>query len=677
MTNFDELEETLDQDADERVKAQRLSREVETLPRTQVPGYRLVRRVGRGSYGEVWKAVEQNTGREVAIKFFDQHRGLDWPLLKREVGKLAQVVSERRVVQLLEVGWESDPPYYVMEYLEGGSVADRLAEGPMAPRDAIRLFEQVVEGLTYLHGKAILHCDLKPANVLLDGRGEARLADFGQARLTSEAGPAGGTLFYLAPELARPGARPDARGDLYALGALLYTLLTGRAPYSDDRVDRELVGSSSADERLERYHELILRSPFPDAHRQISGIDGDLVAIIDRLLARDPEARFRSAHEVLDALEARNRRRAQRPLLAFGLLGPLALLIVVAAVGFVAFESAERQAQRALLEQHLEGDRAMAVITAAAVDRNLSAVQRRVEREAEGQRLKDRLVAHREGTREPPVLAQELQTTLDELYTSYQDRHFFSWVLADTGAVALARSPWDSGVIGHRYAYREWFSGQPETSAGHGSAMALGAIAAQAPEIRTSIGLTLAFESTAKAHPTLISVASPVSDETGHPLGVLAATLHLDTFNRWLASAEAAEGLAPDGCPERYIVLLHRDQVVRHPCPTSGKPMPPVERGDFFDRGSVRQLLREGESRSFTDPLIAQGPTRLAVVEKLESNPEWTLLLVHDRGVALAALGRLGSRLRLLGWVALSVGLAVVVLLGFLLFRVMRWQESG
>lgn len=670
--NIGELEETLDQDADDRATAQRLSREVETLPRAEVPGYRLVRRVGRGSYGEVWKAIELNTGRAVAIKFFDQHRGLDWPLLKREVGKLAQVVTERRVVQLLEVGWESEHPYYVMEYLEGGSLAELLREGAVAPREALRLFEQVVEGLAYLHGKAIIHCDLKPANVLLDGRGEARLADFGQARLTSEAGPAGGTLYYLAPELARPRTRPDARGDIYALGALLYTLLTGRAPYSDDSTDRHLVDSDTAEERLERYHELVTKAPFPDGHRRIAGLDGDLAAIIDRCLARDPEARFGSAHEVLDALETRSRRRAQRPLLAFGLFGPLALLIVVAAVGFVAFEAAERQAAKALLGQHLEGDRAMAVITAAAVDRNLSAVQRRVEREAGRANLRRQMRQHHLGAREPAELAHALQGTIDEYYEQYLDRHFFSWVLADEEAVALARAPHDARVVGSRYEYREWFSGRPEL--GRGDA---GTVAEARPVIRPSTGLTLAFESTAEGRPVLISVASPISGEDGEALGVLAATLHLDTFNRWLASAEEAEGMTPDGCPERYVVLLHRDQVVRHPCPAVDRPAAPVNRPHFYASESVVTLLREGESQHFFDPLVSDQHPRLAVVQQLDDNPGWTLLLIHDRGVALAALGRLGHRLRLLGWAALSVGLAVIVLLGFLLFRVMRWQESG
>ena len=658
-----DLDATLDQDADERAASSALSADDDTPPRG-LPGYRLHERVGRGTFGEVWRAEELNTGREVAIKVFAQHRGLDWPLLKREVGKLAQAATERRVVQLLEVGWDAEQPYYVMEYLEGGSLADRLRrDGPLEAGEAVRLFGQVVEGLVYLHGKAILHCDLKPANVLLDGRGEARLADFGQARLSNEEGPVGGTLFYLAPELARPGVRPEARGDVYALGAVLYAMLTGHPPYASESASRDLASTGTISERIERYRELVESEPFPDAHRRIPGVDGDLAAIVDRCLARDPEHRFKSAHEVQEALEARRRRRAQRPLLAFGLLGPLALLVVVAAVGFVAFEAAERQARRALLGQNLEGDRAMAAVTLAAVDRNLSAVQRRVEREAGHERLLTWMRGHHQRPRDAQEIQGHLQRLAEDFFDHYKDRSFYSWVIADRDGVALARAPYDAGVIGRRYVYREWFSGQAERAP---------EASAEIVEPRSETGLTLAFESTAEGRPTLISVASPIRGADGEILGVLAATLHLDTFNQWL---ESAEGEVEGGCPDRFVVLLHRDQLVRHPCPAAGAARPPLDRAGFAGTPEVAMLLERTESLEFVDPL-GDGHSRLAVVERLEHNPEWRLLLLHDRDSVVSALGQLGRRLRLLGLVAVTLGLAVVVVLGLLLWRVLRWQAS-
>src|ERR1041384_6696524 len=96
------------------------------LPPTQVPGYEIERCLGEGAYGEVWVAKDRNNpGRRVAIKFYTQRAG-DWGLLSREVDKLNFLATDRYVVQLLDVGWHSDPPYYVMEYMENGSLADRL-----------------------------------------------------------------------------------------------------------------------------------------------------------------------------------------------------------------------------------------------------------------------------------------------------------------------------------------------------------------------------------------------------------------------------------------------------------------------------------------------------------------------------------------------------------------------
>ena len=96
-------------------------------PADAVPGYEPRRFLGAGAYGEVWVAVDRNTGRQVAIKFYAHQGGLDWSILSREVEKLAFLSADRYVVQLLDVGWEADPPYYVMEYVEQGSLEDLLS----------------------------------------------------------------------------------------------------------------------------------------------------------------------------------------------------------------------------------------------------------------------------------------------------------------------------------------------------------------------------------------------------------------------------------------------------------------------------------------------------------------------------------------------------------------------
>lgn len=652
---MEDLDLTLDQDADHQDESRRLSKtDIPIPPRFEIPGYTLERPVGRGTFGEVWLAHAHNTGRKVAVKVFTGQRGLDFPLLKREVGKLAKVVSERRIVQLLEVGWDAEHPYYVMEYLEGGSLADRLKDGPLSVDEAVPLFREVADGLMYLHGRAILHCDLKPANVLLDARGHVRLADFGQARLTEEEGPIGGTLFYLAPELAHPQARPDARSDVYALGAVLYAMLIGKPPYANEVTNRSLASSGTVRERMERYAAVLDGADMPREHHKHPDIDGDLAAIIDGCLARDPEKRFGSAHEVLEALERRDRRRSQRPLLTFGLLGPLVLTVVLLVFSFIAFETAERGAREALVEQTLAGDRALADITAAAVDRNLSAVQRRVGREARSDPLRRLLADHHSGRREPAQVTHEIQTIITELYARYRDRHFFSWLVADANGVVLARMPEDSMVIGQGFAYREWFTGRPE----------LPVEQAHLGTPRDAPGLTLAFESRAEGHPLLVSVAAPiVAPDSDEILGVAAATLHLQTFNEWLEDTEHSE---PGQCPELYVLLLNRDQLVRHPCLPDGQ-RPPVD--GFGGRAEVAELLEQSMMDHF---MATDGRTSLAVAKALGENRDWWILVVQDRETALRPLVALTWRLRYLGLVAIAVGFTILAILAGLVWRVTR-----
>lgn len=131
--NDEPIEQTVVQDEAERLRSKDRS---SFLSRPEVPGYEVETLLGAGSYGEVWLALQKNTGRKVAIKFFSRFKGLDWPLLQREVGKLVEVLSERRVVHLLQVGWDADPPYYVMEYLAGGSLADKIAGRTLPAKDA-------------------------------------------------------------------------------------------------------------------------------------------------------------------------------------------------------------------------------------------------------------------------------------------------------------------------------------------------------------------------------------------------------------------------------------------------------------------------------------------------------------------------------------------------------------
>ena len=148
-----------------------------------IPGVQITRLLGTGAYGEVWVGIDKNTNRQVAVKFFHHQSGVDWQLLSKEVEKLVSLATQRYVVQLLDVGWDASPPYYVMEYLEDGSLDQFIkATDSISIQQAVELFHDITTGLTHAHNKGILHCDLKPANIILAVDGEPRITDFGLAR---------------------------------------------------------------------------------------------------------------------------------------------------------------------------------------------------------------------------------------------------------------------------------------------------------------------------------------------------------------------------------------------------------------------------------------------------------------------------------------------------------------
>jgi hypothetical protein len=376
-------DQTQTQDTEEQRKAQELSRQ-RWRPPVDIPGYEPRRFLGAGAYGEVWVAIDRNTGRQVAIKYYAHRGGLDWSILSREVEKLAFLSADRYVVQLLDVGWNSTPAYYVMEYVERGSLEDRLRnEGPLPVEQAVSLFRDVAVGLVHAHDKGVLHCDLKPANILIDHEGRPRIADFGQSRLSHEQQPALGTLFYMAPEQADLKAIPDARWDVYALGALIYAVLTGAPPQRNGKTSAksldELEQTRDLGHRLDRYRQLINDSPPPAEHRRVPAMDRALAEIIDRCLAADPNRRFPNVQSVLHALDERARRHARRPLVALGAMGPAALLAIVAVMATWWLSLSLDQSGRALTNRALESlgfaADSVAAVAANEMERRFEAVE--------------------------------------------------------------------------------------------------------------------------------------------------------------------------------------------------------------------------------------------------------------------------------------------------------------
>ena len=455
-------------------------------PPTSVPGYDVEHFLGGGAYGEVWVAVERNTGRRVAIKFYAHRGGLDWSLLSREVEKLAFLYADRYVVQLVGVGWDAEPPYYIMEYVERGSLAQRLADGPLPVDQAVRLFEETAIGLAHAHNKGVLHCDLKPANILLDQDDKPRLADFGQSRLSHEQAPALGTMFYMAPEQADLDAIPDARWDVYALGALLYSMLTGRPPYCSPEREEQFSDTGDLCERLAAYRKMIAEAPPPSEHRHVAGVDRLLAEIIDRCLAKSPERRFPNVQAVLEALRARAARRALRPLIVLGAIGPALLLAVVLWFAWLGFRTTLKQSDTALTARAVQSNAFAAQYVARTAANELERRFEAVERVSRSRSLR-RLLAAARAKESFESLAQRLSVPglaaveaeqLAEEFRNHPDRKAIqelfdelipdamrpdgeeasSWFVCDARGISTVRVP-EGSTIGRAFSWRSYFHG--------------------------------------------------------------------------------------------------------------------------------------------------------------------------------------------------------------------------
>jgi tRNA A-37 threonylcarbamoyl transferase component Bud32 len=202
--------------------------------------YRLVRRLGVGGMGEVWEADDSVLGRRVALKVLVQELADDPRATRRFVreARATAKLTHPNVTRVYDFGRDGGLPYLVMELLEGDTLADRLAGGPLPPAEAARIGAAVADALDAAHSQGIIHRDIKPSNVLLTPAGEVKVMDFGIAAAADEThsttgGGLYGTAAYISPERAAGQAATPA-ADLYSLGAVLYELLTGRPPFLAD-----------------------------------------------------------------------------------------------------------------------------------------------------------------------------------------------------------------------------------------------------------------------------------------------------------------------------------------------------------------------------------------------------------------------------------------------------------
>jgi serine/threonine protein kinase len=695
---------------DDLKEAENLSRRP-THPPAQVSGYEFQKFLGRGAFGEVWLAEDRNTGRRVAIKFYNHRGGLDWSLLSREVEKLRFLFGDRHVVQLITVGWDANPPYYIMEHLEQGSLEDLLEKGALPVDRALEVFRDVAEGLRHAHGKGILHCDLKPANVLLDQDMRPRLADFGQARLTHEHSAALGTVYYMAPEQADMNAAPDARWDVYALGALMYRMLTGEAPHRSEALRQDLTEATTLKERLVRYRQLIYKAPQPSAHRKVQGVDRGLAEIIDRCLAKRAEKRFPTVDAVLAALQARALRRARRPLLVLGVAGPILLLALVAFFAWRAFTDAVEGSKESLTEYTLQSDR----LTAEHVNRTVGqAIHRRwkiLERVALDQKLHKGLKEVGGQPHNSPNRA--LLDRLDQLFKDYEYTGTSSaWFLIDMRGMLPAISPKDrrdrvkeKGLLNpdQTFKHRDYFHGQ-----GHDLDPKVGNV-----EPIKGPYLSTVLESKLDNPPLRIVVFSvPVRDGRGETLGVLCMSVNLGRFHE-LGSSNGQQATGQNETRNDrtggFAVLVdtgedwnhERGLILQHPqleeMRAKAKPLPPAHVGKD-DLSKLKDLVDQPTEKAlflteYEDPygkdykayagrwLVVARPVRFKYksqdtgAKEKDVRTPWVVLVQENYADVIEPVGELQATLIRDGLLALT--LTVVLMAGLWAFVILVLNDSA
>jgi len=276
----------------------------------QIPGYKILGKLGAGAMAIVYKAQQLSLNRPVAIKVLPKRFSENAEYVERfyKEGRAAAKLNHNNIVQAFDVGEAGGYHYFVMEYVEGKTLYDDLSAGKVFNEDeALGIIIQVANALAHAHSCGLIHRDVKPKNIMINTAGIVKLADMGLARETTdieaartEKGKAYGTPYYIAPEQIRGRIDIDGRADIYGLGATLYHMVTGRVPFMAD---------DPADVMRKHLREKLI----PPDHINTS-LSAGISEVIEIMMAKNKADRYRDVEELLIDLNAV--RNGQPPLRA-------------------------------------------------------------------------------------------------------------------------------------------------------------------------------------------------------------------------------------------------------------------------------------------------------------------------------------------------------------------------
>jgi len=267
-----------------------------TAPDMQASGLTVLERIGRGSQAVVYKCRQALTDRDVAVKILLPSAADNAESRERFIreAKAAAQLAHPNIVTVHEIRPVKNTICIVMELIDGGSVKDLLAARTrFEPAEAVLIVRQAAEGLKAAHARGIIHRDVKPSNIMLTRDGAVKLADMGLARRAedtdAEEGKAYGTPYYISPEQVTGDPPPDHRTDLYSLGVTLYEMVAGRPPFV-----------APTPQEIMRMH--VLHQP-PDPRDVVPELSQPLCWLLAKTMAREPEDRYQSAQDLIDALD--------------------------------------------------------------------------------------------------------------------------------------------------------------------------------------------------------------------------------------------------------------------------------------------------------------------------------------------------------------------------------------
>lgn len=272
----------------------------------KIPGYRLLGKLGAGAMATVYKARQLNLDRLVAIKVLPRKSSQNPQFIERfyAEGRAAAQLNHPHIVQAYDVGKAGEYHYFVMEYVNGRTVYDDIVKNKrFGEADAIEIVRQVSMALGHAHERGIIHRDVKPKNIMITKDGVVKLADMGLARAMSdkeaaeaEAGKAFGTPFYISPEQIRGETDVGVEADIYSLGATLYHMVTGNVPFDGKNPTSVM-------------HKHLKADPVPPD--QVNPrLSGGISEVIEMMLAKKREQRYRSVKDLMDDLDAVSKGKA-------------------------------------------------------------------------------------------------------------------------------------------------------------------------------------------------------------------------------------------------------------------------------------------------------------------------------------------------------------------------------